>query len=322
VGERDQRHPQTNPGAERETQRDIDFEEASQIPTGEGPPVAIAQADRRPRLIALTGNAVGEVFIIEEGTTTVGRSSAATIHVDDPNSSRNHCLVVRTGETITIKDLGSTNGTFVNGDRLKPECVLRDGDKVQVGSATIFKFSLQDQVEEEAHRQLYESALLDGLTGCYNKKYFLGRLDSEVAYALRHQTLVSLLLFDIDHFKKVNDGFGHPAGDEVLSTVAALVDAAVRTEDVFARYGGEEFAIICRGIDIDGAVAFGERIRTRVQGRDFSHHGHSIKITISVGVSELSATRAHNGEQLLEVTDRALYRAKSGGRNRVVIGSK
>jgi diguanylate cyclase (GGDEF)-like protein len=263
---------------------------------------------------------VGEVFMVEEGETTIGRSSTAQVHVEDQNASRLHCALTRQGDRITVRDLGSTNGTFINGDRLRAGVELREGDKLQVGSGSIFKFSWQDSIEAEAHRQLYESALLDSLTHCYNKKYFHTRLQSEVAYALRHGTLLSLVLFDLDHFKQINDTHGHPAGDFVLSRVAELVAATVRREDVFSRYGGEEFAVIGRGINLDGAIAFGERIRNRIRGYEFTWGANPLKVTVSIGVSELSATQARDGEQLLEVTDKALYRAKAGGRDRVVIG--
>jgi len=189
-----------------------------------------------------------------------------------------------------------------------------------VGSGTIFRFSWQDPVEAEAHRQLFESALLDGLTRCYNKRYFHTRLGSEVAYAHRHRSLLSLVLFDLDHFKQLNDEHGHPAGDFVLAGVASLVAATVRKEDVFSRYGGEEFAVISRGINLDGAITFGERIRTRIAAQEIVYRGKKLKVTVSIGVSELSATQALDGESFLDVTDKALYRAKAGGRNRVVIG--
>jgi diguanylate cyclase (GGDEF)-like protein len=219
---------------------------------------------------------------------------------------------------VTVRDLESTNGTFVNGSRVT-QAALRDGDKIQLGSATILRYSLQDELEETFQRQMYESALLDGLTRAYNKRYFLSRLDSEVAYALRHKTLLSLVLFDIDLFKKINDTHGHQAGDFVLSAVSEVVANTVRREDVFSRYGGEEFSVISRGIDREGAVAFGERLRRRVDQRPFLYQGASIPVAISVGVVEMQAHGCRDATQLVRAADEALYQAKADGRNRVVM---
>src|SRR4029077_2360713 len=127
------------------------------------------------------------------------------------------------------------------------------------------------RLDEAFQRQMSESALRDGLTHAYNKRYFTDRLESEFQYALRHDSPLSLISLDIDHFKRINDAHGHPAGDQVLSQLAAVIDTMLADEDVFARYGGEEFAIVSRGSDVSSASALSERIRAAVEGHAFTH---------------------------------------------------
>jgi diguanylate cyclase (GGDEF)-like protein len=198
------------------------------------------------------------------------------------------------------------------------EKALSDGDKIQVGSTTILKFTFHDSLDESFQRQMYESALRDGLTKVFNKKYFQDRLESEFAYAVRHSSPLSLVMFDIDHFKKINDTYGHLAGDYALVTLANVVAQTIRQEDVFARYGGEEFAVICRGVDLQGASAFGERIRRMVQAQLFLYQETEIRVTISVGVATVPDVGMREPAELIALADEALYEAKRGGRNRVV----
>jgi diguanylate cyclase (GGDEF)-like protein len=169
---------------------------------------------------------------------------------------------------------------------------------------------------------MYESALRDDLTKAFNRKYFLDRLESEFAYAVRHNLPLALVSFDIDHFKSINDTHGHPAGDYVLAELSNAVLAAVRVEDVFARVGGEEFAVICRGADILQGQIVGERLRHTVANRQFTHDDKAIPVTVSVGVSAVPNSAIHDATAFIEVTDQLLYEAKRGGRNRVCIWRK
>jgi diguanylate cyclase (GGDEF)-like protein len=277
-----------------------------------------APADRdRAYLIVLAGSSVGEMYKVVAERTVIGRGQNADIQVIDEGISRRHAEIVHEGDLILIRDLESTNGTYCNGERIK-EYTLSDGDKIQVGSTTILKFTFHDSLDESFQRQMYESALRDGLTKIFNKKYFLDRLESEFAYAIRHRTPLSLVMFDIDHFKKINDTHGHLAGDYALSTLARVVSETIRQEDVFARYGGEEFAVICRGIDLLGAKAFGERIRRCVDAQQFVYSGVDIKVTVSVGVAEVPESGMKERIELVGAADDALYQAKRQGRNRVV----
>ena len=274
----------------------------------------------RAYLIVLAGSSVGEMYKITAESTVIGRGQQADIQVIDEGISRRHAEIVHQGDTIVIRDLGSTNGTYCNGDKIG-EHQLSDGDKIQVGSTTILKFTFHDSLDESFQRQMYESALRDGLTKIFNKKYFLDRLESEFAYAVRHRTPLSLVMFDIDHFKKINDTHGHLAGDYALSTLAKVVQDTIRQEDVFARYGGEEFAVICRGIDLGGALAFGERIRRCVDAQSFVYNETEIKVTVSVGVSAVPEVGMKEPQELIGAADDALYQAKRQGRNRVISGA-
>src|SRR3954466_4591923 len=198
-------------------------------------PVAPAGGKRdRAYLVVLAGASVGEMYKVEGEKVVIGRGQKAQIRLFDDGISREHAQIVIEGSHIVLQDLGSTNGTFCNGLKVdKRELV--DGDKILVGSTTILKFTYHDNLDEAFQRQMYESSLRDGLTKAFNKKYFTDRLESEFTYAVRHGAALSLVMFDIDHFKKVNDTYGHSAGDLVLTEMSALMMLSLRTEDVFAR---------------------------------------------------------------------------------------
>src|SRR5678815_1004224 len=192
-------------------------------------------------------------------------------------------------------------------------------DRIRIGTTTILKFTYHDHLDESFQQQMYDAALRDGLTKAYNKKYFLDRLETEIAYARRHRTERSVLMFDVDHFKKVNDTHGHLAGDTVLVRVAKLAQGTIRTEDIFARYGGEEFAVLCRGVKRDSAAVLAERLRSLVDGTVMEHEGQRMPVTISIGVAAYPDIDVENGLDLVAAADAALYEAKRGGRNRVVL---
>ena len=281
-------------------------------------PVQVANKRDRAYLVVLAGSAVGEMYKIEEEKTIIGRGGKATIRLIDDGISREHAEILIQGGDVFLHDLGSTNGTFCNGVKVdtKP---LADGDKILVGSTTILKFTYHDNLDEVFQRQMYESALRDGLTKAFNKKYFTDRLESEFMFSIRHGSALTLVMFDIDHFKKINDSHGHPAGDAVLTDLSALMLMSLRTEDVFARYGGEEFAVICRGSDLAQGQIIGERLRRAVEGRQFGHGGKIIPVTISVGLAGMPDPAMKDAAALVSAADAALYRSKQGGRNRVSV---
>lgn len=278
---------------------------------------AKSQRDRA-YLIVLAGSNVGEMYRVEEGETFLGRGQNATVRLSDDGISRRHARIFQQGGEVVIEDLKSANGTIVNGTPVTMQ-LLKDGDKIRLGSTTILKFTYNDHLDESFQQQMYEAALRDGLTKAFNKKYFLDRLETEIAYARRHQAHLSLLMFDVDHFKRVNDNYGHLAGDYVLQRLAKVAASTVRTEDVFARYGGEEFGVICRGVPLPSAGVLGERLRSTVEQTVFEHEGQTLPITISVGVAGHPETNIETATQLIAAADAALYEAKRGGRNRVLL---
>jgi len=175
-----------------------------------------------------------------------------------------------------------------------------------------------DEGQEQLLRQLYEASVTDALTGANNREHFDSQLRMELSYARRHSTDCGLVLFDVDHFKKVNDTYGHPTGDEVLVEIAKATRRLVRNEDVFARYGGEEFALILRGIALDGTKAVGERVRQRIAALSIETDKGKLGVTVSVGCSSVGSTPDPSAEALIAAADRRLYIAKRGGRNCVV----
>ncbi|MGC4093417.1 MAG: diguanylate cyclase [Polyangiaceae bacterium] len=214
-------------------------------------------------------------------------------------------------------DTESANGTFVSGQRISRH-VLKDGDVVQFATSAAFRYTLTDGSQEALLRQLFEASVTDALTGAFNRDYFDTQLSAELSFARRHKAELSLIMFDVDFFKKVNDTYGHPAGDQVLVRIARTVASMVRTEDVFARYGGEEFALILRGVNVTGAAALAERLRGAVQALSIPSERGAIRVTISAGCAGMTGGSEVSAEELIGSADKRLYAAKHGGRNRVV----
>ena len=278
----------------------------------------VGTARNRPYLIVLAGTNVGEMYRLDETETVLGRGSNATIRLNDDGISRRHARILQVAGEVLVEDLQSSNGTQVNGEKVLQQA-LKDGDKIRLGSTTVLKFTYHDQLDERFQQQMYDAALRDGLTKAYNKKYFLDRLETELAYARRHRADLSLVMFDADHFKRINDNYGHLAGDHVLQQIARLAQATVRSEDVFARYGGEEFGVICRTVHLAAAGILGERIRALCEITRFEFEGQRLPVTISVGVAAYPDVPAETGSQLIAAADEALYQAKRTGRNRVLL---
>lgn len=274
-------------------------------------------AKARPVLTVLTGGMSGKLFKVTKGMAVIGRATDAEVKVEDDGISRTHARIRSETGRAWIEDLGSRNGTFVNGAKIEATTELREGDKIQVGRGTVLRFGFQDDLDESFHENLLSSAMRDGLTKLFNKRYFLERIDSELKFAMRHSTAVSLLMLDLDYFKKINDTRGHLAGDAVLVSISSQLMRAVRNEDVVARFGGEEIAVILRAINIENAVLMGDRLRRLVEGTIIPFDGQELQVTVSIGAAGYPSTPAKSPDQLVEAADKALYRAKHGGRNRV-----
>ena len=289
-----------------------------------GPPASVVKLEPKrdqAYLIVLAGSSMGEMFKIGRVRTVIGRGPARRHPHARRGISREHCEVVLEGDKVLLRDLGSTNGTFCRGARVEQQ-ELADGDKILVGTGTVLKFTYHDKIDEVFQRQMFESVLRDDLTKAFNKKYFLDRVESEYAYATRHNLPATLICFDIDHFKQVNDTYGHPAGDHVLKELALAVQATVRVEDVFARIGGEEFAVLCRGADLLQGQIVGDRVRVAVEQRQIVHDGKPIPITVSVGVAAVPNASIADAAEFVSAADQVLYEAKRGGRNRVCLWMK
>jgi diguanylate cyclase (GGDEF)-like protein len=271
----------------------------------------------RPILLRLDGVAAGEVVSLRLLPATIGRHPGCAIFVDDAGVSRNHATIsVQDGE-LYIEDLSSRNGTFIEGTRIT-KAQLTEGCLLQIGLHVGFRYTVVDERQEAILRQLYRSSTRDALTGVFNRRHFDDRLSAEFAYAKRHETDLSLVLVDIDFFKKVNDTYGHAAGDAVLRLVASTLQSQLRVEDILCRIGGEEFAVVLRGIALAGAARLGERLRCAVEKAPVCYEGTNINVTISVGVSTLAGMTAPNESSLFTSADGRLYSAKHAGRNRVV----
>ncbi|CAM6005645.1 unnamed protein product [Sphagnum balticum] len=163
--------------------------------------------------------------------------------------------------------------------------------------------------------RFFESSITDEMTQIYNKRYFISRLENEVDKAERHSEPMSLLFFDVDHFKKLNDNYGHQAGDLILKTLAQNVRLNCRKYDIPARYGGEEFVVVLPKTPAAGAFIIAERLRKGVEGMRVLYDGQELKTTISIGIATFPK-HAENSDALISYADKALYVAKSQGRNR------
>lgn len=280
------------------------------------PNEADSPATKRPCLVMIRGDFIGQVYELEKDVTMIGRSDDVDLIVSDTSISRRHAMIVRREEGFFLSDLGSTNGSFVNKEAVVDPLPLREGDKVAVGHV-VFKFTFQDADDTEYHLMLRNMAIKDGLTRIYNKRYFSEVLEKECEYNRRNQSGLCLVFFDIDHFKHINDTWGHPAGDHILKSLAQLIESEARGYDVFARYGGEEFVFLLRATPLDAAVRLAERVRAEVEEYVFVYDDIEMKITLSLGVASWDGTGDMTDESFVEAADKRLYEAKQGGRNRV-----
>lgn len=276
--------------------------------------------DRGAHLIVLSGTNVGQVFELTKRRVTLGRDDSSDIQIMDAGISRQHAMIERDkdGGTYRLRDDGSRNGTFANNHRVEEFYNLCDGDKIQIGVMTILKFAFTDEAEANYAQRMYEAAHRDGLIGIFNRRYFEDRLTADFGYAKRHNQHLSLLMLDLDHFKRVNDTYGHPAGDAVLKSFAELVARNIRSDDILARFGGEEFVVLCRHTDLMRASILGERIRHAVSQHVFEAGDQQLKITTSIGISALPDPEIAEPKALVEAADESLYKAKQRGRNCVV----
>jgi two-component system cell cycle response regulator len=246
----------------------------------------------------------------------VGRDSEAGFVVSRSSVSRQHARLYLDNDAWWVEDLNSTNGTFVNEVRVRAQR-LTDADQVRFGDA-IYKFLSGSNIESAYHEAIHNMAIQDGMTGIHNKRYFVEFLEREIAVCVRHGHPLTLVMFDVDHFKKVNDSMGHLAGDAVLKDLAGRIKPRIRREDLFARYGGEEFACVLPSTALPGGIVFAEHLRTLIEERPTMFDNQPIPFTISLGVTTLHRETGVDPSGLIKRADENLYAAKRGGRNRVV----
>jgi diguanylate cyclase (GGDEF)-like protein len=258
---------------------------------------------------------LGKRFVLDRSPLRVGRGTDNHIVLEGDSVSRRHAHFERRGNEWYVVDDGSTNGTYLNEEQVPRDGLLGNGDRIKVGP-TILKFLSGLDAEAKYHEEIYRMTIVDGLTQIHNKRYLFEALDKELIRARRYERELSLVIFDIDFFKNINDQFGHLAGDHVLRELARVVQERIRRDEVFARYGGEEFVIVLPETGLAGALALAENLRQRVESHVFVFQNERIPVAISVGCAQLlkdDRTAAH----LIQRADERLYEAKRGGRNRV-----
>ncbi len=285
------------------------------------------ERERRPALVFLRGELLAVPIPLERDEVILGRAIEADVRVNDPRASRLHARISTeqdetTGETrYRITDLGSTNGTLLNG-QLITESFLHDGDKLVIGEH-LLRFDMLDEIDREFQRQIHRLLVHDELTGLLTSKSFFSELRREAARAELDGRPFCVLMMDLDHFKVVNDTYGHLAGNETLESIGTVITRALRAGDVAARFGGEEFAAFLLDADIAQGLIAAERVRAAVEAHPFpaarrgsAADGRTHYITISIGVAAFP-TDARDPIELVELADSALYRAKRAGRNQV-----
>lgn len=279
--------------------------------------------NKRACMLQYNGAKLGKRYPLSEGVAVIGRSPETQVSIAEPSVSRQHARLSQSGEQWEIEDLGSANGTFVNDQKVESRRFLRDGDMIRLGTI-LLKFFADDTLESVMADKIYRNSTIDAGTQIFNKQYLIDTLESEFRLARMYQKPLSVIYYDLDFFKKVNDTFGHQAGDIILKESAHLIKASVRKEDVQGRFGGEEFVIVLPNTDLVIACELAERLRIQVAQHEFlldietasqrqtiTHHQ-----TISIGVAQLDPSMK-NFEELLETADKKLYQSKQTGRNKV-----
>lgn len=272
-------------------------------------------AEVRPHLIVLYPQTMFKQIPLAKGVTILGRGIDADIRLDDELVSRRHCQLDFDGRFVTVTDLNSTNGTFVDGSPIS-SFRLDSDNRLQIGKM-VLKVDFKDPTEEAFDRELYEAATMDQMLKISNRQTFLDRSLGELALARRNNYYVHTIMVDIDHFKRVNDTLGHQCGDAVLKEVARILKEEKRESDLLARYGGEEFVMLLSGIGVEDAKKSAERFRAAIEKHKISWKDIVVPVTISLGLCSRQGENIGRIEDMIAVSDKLLYVAKEGGRNQV-----
>jgi diguanylate cyclase (GGDEF)-like protein len=266
-------------------------------------------------VVVIYGPDLGRREPLARTTFEIGRSARCDLSIEQESVSRHHARITWVHGSHAIEDLGSTNGTFVGETRVRERTPLKHGDQIKVGRS-ILKYMAGDDLETNYHEEIYRIMTVDALTQTYNRRYFDEALEREHNRGRRYKRDLSLIVFDIDHFKRINDEHGHVAGDQVLAQLAIAVKQRLRAQDIFARIGGEEFAVLLPEVPLAGARAVADKIRRIVEGVVVPYGPLELQATVSCGVAMLDE-KEDSPQALLKQADLRLYEAKNGGRNRV-----
>jgi diguanylate cyclase (GGDEF)-like protein len=282
-------------------------------------------SSRLEYLIVIRGGIPGTMLRLAHEASSLGRSAENTFQLHDGTVSRRHAVIWADpsgGSWIT--DLGSTNGTFVDGKRLAPHTPIRvnDGSRIQLGALVLLKFLRLDPCEEGFHNEMFERTVRDNLTGLYNRAYFLNQVVPLGDLVASRSLGLAIILADLDHFKRINDTYGHKAGDRVLCEVARVLRDLTRSDDLVARYGGEEFILALPSCSLEQAKERAERIRSALASHDIELDGFTIRPAASLGLAFERGGLGQDIGALITAADEAMYRAKRLGRNRVVDSSR
>lgn len=256
----------------------------------------------------------GSLIALDDRDFIFGRDESCDYELSDNFSSRKHAVLQRSGEHYSISDLGSTNGTFVNGVRTTFHD-LENGDQIRIGTQ-IFKFLSSDDVEAMYHEAVFQMMTVDALTQTYNRRYFEDVLRREIDRSKRHNWQLGLIMLDIDHFKELNDTYGHLVGDEILAELCKRISPQIRSGDIFARIGGDEFVIAVIASSDDTIGALGDRVCEVVRRSPIITSRGAVSVTISAGGACPALSEECNSIKLCEMADTSLYAAKQQGRNR------
>ncbi|MFH2008133.1 MAG: diguanylate cyclase [bacterium] len=286
--------------------------------TDEVPIVSLPDDESHPRqayLFVLAGSAVGQMVRVDREL-SLGCTAEADVRLTGDGIAEQHCrLVGDPAGGVRLECAPDGGETFVNNEPVRGTVELSGGDRIRLGPATLLQLTFQDPVEAEARLKLSEASLQDGLTRLHNADYLEHRLHAECAFALRHETMLSLSLLDLDGFTRLNDEHGHRIGDQILQTLASLMSDSARPEDVCVRLSGGTFAVISIGMGIDDAVAQAEQLRQRIARHTFIGADFSFSVTVSFGLAALPHPAIKSADDLLTGAKRALAEAKQAGRD-------
>jgi diguanylate cyclase (GGDEF)-like protein len=276
-------------------------------------------------LVQYSGAGLGKRHLLQDKEVTIGRSTAATIFLNETSVSREHARFYLSDSYVEVEDKASSNGTYVNDEKIQGKVSLKDGDIIRLGTI-LLKFFDTDNIDGIVQDKIYRMATVDVLTQIFNRQYLMDALSSEFKVAKAYKSPLTIIYFDLDHFKKVNDSYGHNCGDVILKDSCNLVKKVVRKDDVFGRVGGEEFVIILPKTDAETAVELAERVRkvheSHIFNLEYEKNGTNLTVAhkqyVSLGVAQLNSGMTEP-EHLLGAADRKLYTSKETGRNKVTV---